>query len=89
LSVSITSIWWSHGDVRGLEDRRQLELARRHLVVTGLHGHAEAVELALDLGHERQHARRDRAEVVVLELLALGRAGAEERAVAREQVGRL
>ena len=40
-------------------------------------------QLALHLEHERQHALGDRAEVVVLELLALGRLGAEQRAAAR------
>jgi hypothetical protein len=29
------------GDVGGLEDRRELELARRHLVVAGLDRHAQ------------------------------------------------
>ena len=70
------------GDVARLEQRGDLVLARRHLVVPGLDRHAEPVELPLRLGHEREHARRDGAEVVVLELLALGRLGAEERALA-------
>ena len=61
------------GEVGVLEDRGDLVLARRHLVVAGLDRDAEAVQLALGVGHERQHARGDRAEVVVLELLALGR----------------
>jgi hypothetical protein len=60
------------GDVGVLEDRRELVLARRDLVVPGLDRDAEAVELALDLGHERDDALRDGAEVVVVELLALG-----------------
>ncbi len=89
LRVSIISIWWSLRDVGDLEERGDLVLARRHLVVPGLDRHAERAELALDLGHERQDARRDRAEVVVLELLALGRLGAEERALAGHQVGAL
>ena len=41
---------------------------------------AELVQLALHLDHEGEHPLRDRAEVMVLELLALGRLGAEERA---------
>jgi len=77
------------GDVGLLEDRRHLELPRGDLVVTGLHGHAEAVELPLHLAHEREHARGDGAEVVVLHLLALRGLGAEEGAAAGEQVGAL
>ena len=74
-------------DMARLEERRDLVLARRHFVVPRLHRHAEPVELLLRLGHERQHPRRDGAEVVVLELLALRRLGAEERPLAGEQVG--
>jgi hypothetical protein len=46
------------GDVGVLEDRRELVLARRDLVVPGLDRDAEAVELVLDLGHERDDALR-------------------------------
>ena len=77
------------GDVAGLEQRRDLVLARRHLIVPGLDRHAEPVELLLRLGHEGEHPRRDGAEVVILQLLALGRLGAEEGALADEQVGPL
>ena len=76
-------------DVADLEQRRDLVLAGRHLVVPGLDRDAEAVELALGLGHEGQHTRRNGAEVVVLELLALGRPGAEQGPVADHQVGAL
>ena len=75
------------GDVAGLEQWRDLELERRHLVVTGLDRHAEPPELVLHLGHEGQDPGRDRAEVVVLELLALGRAGAEQGPLAGHEVG--
>ena len=77
------------GDVARLEQRRDLVLARRDLVVPGLDRHAQAVELPLRLGHEGEHPRRDGAEVVVLELLALGRLGAEQGALAGQQVGPL
>ena len=43
----------------------------------------------LDLHHEREHALGDRAEVVVVELLALRRLRAEQRAAGRDQVGPL
>ena len=76
-------------DMAGLEEGRDLELERRHLVVTGLDRHAEPPELGLHLGHEREDPGRDRAEVMVLELLSLGRAGAEHGPLARHQVGTL
>ncbi len=67
-------------DVRVLEHRRDLVLARRHLVVARLHRHADLIELRLDLGHERHHPVGDGPEVLILELLPLGRLGAEQRA---------
>jgi hypothetical protein len=75
------------GDVRVLEHRRDLVLAGRHLVMARLHRHADLVQLGLDLGHERHHAVRDRAEVLILELLPLGRLGAEQRASGVDQIG--
>ena len=68
------------GDVGALEHRRDLELAGRDLVVAGLGRDAELEQLALGLEHERQHALGDGAEVVVVELLALRRLGAEQGA---------
>ncbi len=76
-------------DVGALVDRRQLELVGRDLVVTGLDRHAQALELALGLHHEREDPLGDRAEVVVVELLALGRLGAEQGAAGVHQVGTL
>ena len=76
-------------DVGVLEDRRDLVLRRRDLVVARLDRHAELGELVLGLEHAREHPLGDRAEVVVVELVALGRLGAEERAPGREQVGPL
>ena len=77
------------GEVELLEDGGELELRGRDLVVARLGGDAEAPELALDLLHELQDARADRAEVVVLELLVAGRRGAEERAAGLDEVGAL
>ncbi len=77
------------GDVAGLEQRRDLVLARGHLVVPRLHRHAETVELPLRLGHEGQDPGGNSAEVVVLELLALGRPGAEQGPLADQEVGPL
>jgi hypothetical protein len=76
-------------DVRVLEHRRDLVLAGRDLVVTGLDRHPELRELELRLHHEGEHALRDRAEVVVVELVALRRLGAEQRALGVDQVGPL
>ena len=76
-------------DVGVLEDRRDLVLGRRDLVVAGLDRDAELGELVLGLHHAGQHALGDRAEVVVVELLALGRLGAEQRAAGDHEVGAL
>ncbi len=60
------------GPDRGrLEDGGHLELARSHLVVTGLGRDAQAPQLAVEIHHERQDPLADRPEVLVLELLAL------------------
>ena len=72
-------------DVGVLEDRRDLVLGRRDLVVAGLDRHAELGQLLLGLEHAGQHALGDRAEVVVVELLALRRLGAEQRAAGRSR----
>ena len=76
-------------DVRVLEDRRDLVLRGRDLVVAGLDRHAELGQLALRVEHAREHALGDRAEVVVVELVALGRLGAEQRPARGHQVGAL
>ncbi len=76
-------------DVRVLEDRRDLVLGRRHLVVTRLDRHAQLGQLELGVHHEREHALGDRPEVVVVQLVALGRLGAEQRAPGADQIGAL
>ncbi len=75
------------GDVGVLEDRRDLVLARRDLVVTRLHRHADLEQLRLGFRHEGEHALGDGAEVLILQLLALRRLGAEERAAGVDQIG--
>ena len=74
-------------DVRLLEVRRHLELARRDFVVPRDDRHAELVELVLDFGDARLNPLRDAAEVVILELLAARRRCAHERAAAHDEVG--
>ena len=70
-----------------LEDRGKLVLGRGDLVVLGLDRHAELPELVIDFLHEVVHRGSDGAEVVLLELLALDRLAAKERAPAVDQVG--
>ncbi len=74
------------GDVGVLEDRRDFVLARGDLVVTGLDRDADLVELALDVHHEREDAVGDGPEVLILELLALGGLGAEERPAGVDEI---
>ena len=78
------------GPDRGrLVDRRHLELGRGDLVVARLGRDAEPPQLAVEIHHERQDPLADRAEVLVLELLALGRRGAEQGPAGQQQVGPL
>ena len=73
-------------DVGGLMHRSDLELARGHLVVAGLRGNTQAVELILDVLHEHLNPLGDGAEVVVVELLPLGRRRAKQAATGELQV---
>ena len=73
-------------DVGHSEDRRELVLAGRDLVVLGLGIDAELPELLVQLLHEGLDPGLDRAEVVVLQLLALGRLRAEEGPPGVDQV---
>ena len=74
------------GQVGLLEQRGDLELTGRDLVVPGLGQDALLEQLAVDLDHEGQHPLRDGAEVVIIELLALGRLGAEQGPAGAHQV---
>ena len=76
-------------DVGVLEDRRELILVGRHLVVAGLDRHAQLLQLALGVEHVGEDPLGDGPEVVVVELVALGRLGAEQRAARGDQVGTL
>ncbi len=66
------------GDVRGGEDRGELELVRGDLVMLGFGGDADLPELDVEFAHEIGDRLLDGAEIVVLHLLALGRIGAEK-----------
>ena len=67
-------------------DGRKLELIGRHLVVAGLQRNAEAVSGYLDILHERRHPRRDGSEIVVVQLLVLGRIVSHQRAAGDHEV---
>ena len=75
------------GHVGRLEERRDLELAWGHFVVAGLCGNAQGVHLALHVLHEDLDPLGDCPEVVVVELLALGRGMAEQGAAGEQEVG--
>ena len=73
-------------DRRRLEHRGHLELGRCDLVVAGLGRDAEPPQFAIEIHHERQDPLADRAEVLVLELLALGRRRPEQGPPGQQQV---
>ena len=73
-------------DVAGREHRRELVLRGRHFVVLRLGVHAELPELLVQILHERRNARLDAAEVMIVQLLAFRRLGAEERAAGVDQI---
>ena len=68
---------------------RHLELAGGDLVVPGLGRDPQPPQLPIEIHHEREDPLADRAEVLVLELLALGRRRSEQRAAGQDQVGAL
>ena len=65
------------GNVGGVKDGGQLVLAGSDLVVLGLGGNAQLPQLFVQLFHERGDLGADGAEVMLLQLLALG--GGEHR----------
>ena len=73
-------------DVRSLEYRRQLMLGRSGFVVLCLGQHAQLPELLVELGHEGLYLGLYGAEIVIVQFLPLGRAGAEQRAAGIYQI---
>ena len=55
-----------------LEDGRHLELVRSHLVMACTNRNTGFERFVLQLLHERQHARRNSTEIMILQLLTLG-----------------
>ena len=74
------------GQVRGGIDGGQLMLSRCHFVVLRLGQNAQFPEFLVEFLHERRYPGLDGAEIVVIQLLALGRAGTEERPAGVDQV---
>ena len=73
-------------DGRRLEHRGHLELAGRDLVVARPGRDPEPPQLAVEIHHEREDSLPDRAEVLILELLALRRRGSEQGPPGQDEV---
>src|SRR4051812_47984743 len=88
-STCIVSCWWSEPTFEFSNTGAISYWPGGHLVVARLHGHAEARQLELAIHHVGEHALRNRAEVVVVQFVALRRLGTEESAARVDQVGTL
>ena len=73
-------------DVGGGEDRRELVLRRSDLVVLGLGEYAELPQLLVEILHKGGDSGLDRAEIVVVQLLTLGRFCAEQGSAGQLEV---
>ena len=60
-----------------------------HLVVLGGGGDAQLPQLLVQVGHELAHTIADDAEILVVQLLALGGGGAEQGASGVDEVAAL
>ena len=67
-------------------DRSQLMLGRGHLVVLGPGRHPQLPQFHVQILHISAHPLADGAEVMVLQLLALGRGSAEQGAPGEDQI---
>ena len=70
-----------------LEDRSQLELVGSHFVVTCLYGDTQFQRFDLQFLHEGCHTGRNGTEVMVFQLLVLGRVVSGQGASGHQQVG--
>ena len=86
-SISMTSMLWSVARLAFSKIGAISYWRGRDFVVPGLDRHAQLEQLGLGLEHAGQDAFGDGAEVVVFQLLALRRLGAEEGAAGVDQVG--
>ena len=69
-----------------LEDRRQFELVRSHLVMTGLHRNTQFQCLNLQILHESGYTGRNGTEIMVFQLLVLGSFMPHQRTSGEQQV---
>ncbi len=74
------------GEVGLAVDRGEFELVRGYFVVAGLERNAEAVSFNLEVAHKRGDAAWYGSEIVVVELLVLGRIVSHQRASGNHQV---
>ena len=74
------------GEVTLLEDRSQLKLVGRYLIMTCLTGDGEFQGLDLQILHEGLHTVRDGTEVVVVHLLVLRTLMTHQRTTSHQQV---
>ena len=74
------------GNVGGVVDGGQLMLAGGYLVVLGLGRYAQLPQLFVQILHERGHLGTDHAEVVLFQLLTLGRGGTKQGAAGEDQI---
>src|SRR5574344_596774 len=62
------------------KDWSKLKLVRCNFVVTGFHRYAQTMSLNLKIGHESLDTRRNLSEIVVIQLLILGRSMSHQSA---------
>ena len=74
------------GDICSGIDGRQLVLGGSHLVVLRLGQNAQLPQLLVQILHERADALPDDAEILIVQLLPLGRGRAEQGAAAEDQI---
>ena len=74
------------GDVHDGVNGREFVLSGRDFVVTSLSQYAQFPQFFVEVRHEREYARTDAAEVVILEFLTFRRLGAEQRAPRENQI---
>ena len=75
-----------HGQVAHGVDGGHLVLSGGHLIVLGDGGDAQLPQLLVQVGHEVAHPLTDNAEVLVVQLLALGGGSTEEGAAGVDEI---
>ena len=74
------------GNVGGVEDGSQLMLAGSNFVVLGLGGNAQLPQLFVQFLHKLGDLGTNDTEVVLFQLLTLGRGGTEQGAAGEDQI---